>query len=65
MLGYATIDSRRTTSQMKNMKASMPVHDRRAVRSALPVWGTPARTRALETARIAGYCGDGETLDPR
>jgi len=69
MLGYTTIDGRPYyVRQMKNMKASMPVPF---------MTGTPfnfwaflcggllsrSHARSGDAARIAGYCGDGDTLD--
>ena len=69
MLGYTTIDSRPYyVRQMKNMKASMPV----AFMTGEPFdfWAfvcgmllARAHARTGDAARIAGYCGDGDTLD--
>jgi len=48
MLGHTTIDGRPyCVRQTKNMKASM----------------AKAHARSGDAARIAGYCGDGDTLD--
>jgi uncharacterized protein (DUF2252 family) len=69
MLGFTTIDGRPYyVRQMKNMKASMPV----ALMTGTPFnfWAymcgallARAHARAGDAARIAGYCGDGDTLD--
>jgi uncharacterized protein (DUF2252 family) len=69
MLGYTTIDGRPYyVRQMKNMKASMPV----ALMTGTPFnfWAflcgallSRAHARSGDVARIAGYCGDGPTLD--
>jgi uncharacterized protein (DUF2252 family) len=69
MLGYTTIDGRPYyVRQMKNMKASMPV----ALMTGTPFnfWAflcgallVRAHARTGDVARIAGYCGDGQTLD--
>ena len=69
MLGHTSIDGRPYyVRQMKNMKASMPVplHDRHAVQLlGVPVGAllSRAHARSGDAARIAGYCGDGDTLD--
>jgi uncharacterized protein (DUF2252 family) len=69
MLGHTTIDGRPYyVRQMKNMKASMPV----ALMTGVPFdfWAflcgallARAHARSGDGARIAGYCGDDETLD--
>jgi uncharacterized protein (DUF2252 family) len=69
MLGHTTIDGRPYyVRQMKNMKASMPV----AFMTGVPFdfWAflcgallARAHARSGDAARIAGYCGDGQTLD--
>ena len=69
MVGYTTIDGRPYyVRQMKNMKASMPV----AFMTGAPFdfWGfacgallARSHARSGDAARIAGYCGDGDTLD--
>ncbi len=69
MLGHTTIDGRQYyVRQMKNMKASMPV----AFMTGVPFdfWAfacgmllARAHARSGDAARIAGYCGDGDTLD--
>ena len=69
MLGHTTIDGRPYyLRQMKNMKASMPV----AFMTGAPFdfWAftcgmllARAHARSGDAARIAGYCGDGDTLD--
>ena len=69
MLGYTTIDKRPYyVRQMKNMKASMPV----AFMTGEPFdfWAfvcgmllARAHARTGDAARIAGYCGDEDTLD--
>ena len=69
MLGHTTIDGRPYyVRQMKNMKASMPV----AFMTGAPFdfWAfacgvllARAHARSGDAARIAGYCGDGDTLD--
>ena len=69
MLGHTTIDGRPYyVRQMKNMKASMPV----AFMTGPPFdfWAfacgmllARAHARSGDAALIAGYCGDGDTLD--
>jgi uncharacterized protein (DUF2252 family) len=69
MLGHTTIDGRPYyVRQMKNMKASMPV----ALMTGTPFnfWAllcggltSRAHARSGDVARIAGYCGDGDTFD--
>ena len=69
MLGHTTIDGRPYyVRQMKNMKASMPV----AFMTGTPFnfWAfvcgallSRAHARSGDAARIAGYCGEGDTLD--
>jgi uncharacterized protein (DUF2252 family) len=69
MLGHTTIDGRPYyVRQMKNMKASMPV----SLMTGTPFnfWAflcgallSRAHARGGDVARIAGYCGDGDTLD--
>jgi hypothetical protein len=69
MLGHTTIDGRPYyVRQMKNMQASMPV----PLMTGVPFefWAflcggllARAHARSGDVARIAGYCGDGETLD--
>jgi len=69
LLGYTTIDGRPYfVRQMKNMKASMPV----SLMTGEPFnfWAyscggllARAHARSGDAARIAGYCGDDDTLD--
>ena len=69
MLGYTTIDSRPYyVRQMKNMKASMPVAFMTGVPFDFWAFGcgmllARAHARSGDAALIAGYCGDGDTLD--
>jgi len=69
LLGYTTIDGRPYfVRQMKNMKASMPV----SLMTGVPFsfWAflcggllARAHARSGDACRIAGYCGDVDTLD--
>jgi uncharacterized protein (DUF2252 family) len=69
MLGYTTIDGRPYyVRQMKNMKASMPVAFMTGVPFDFWAFGcgmllARAHARSGDAALIAGYCGDGDTLD--
>ena len=69
LLGYTRIDGRDYfVRQMKNMKASMPV----SLMTGEPFdfWAflcgallARSHARSGDAVRIAGYCGDGDTLD--
>ena len=69
LLGYTTIDGRPYyVRQMKNMKGSMPVPFMTGIPFnfwAFVCGGLLSRSHARsgDAARIAGYCGDGDTLD--
>jgi uncharacterized protein (DUF2252 family) len=69
LLGYTTIDGRPFyVRQMKNMKASMPVQFMTG--DTFDFWAfacgallARAHARCGDAAKIAGYCGEGDTLD--
>jgi cytochrome c551/c552 len=69
LLGHTTIDGRPYyVRQMKNMKASMPVAFMAG--PSFEFWAfacgallARAHARSGDAAAIAGYCGDGHTLD--
>ena len=69
LLGYTTIDGRHYfVRQMKNMKASMPVTFMTG--EPFDFWAflcgallARAHARCGDAVRIAGYCGDDDTLD--
>ena len=69
LLGHTTIDGRPFyVRQMKNMKGSMPVAFMTG--EAFEFWGfacgvllARAHARSGDAARIAGYCGEDDTLD--
>ena len=69
LLGYTKIDGRDYfVRQMKNMKASMPVSLMRG--EPFDFWAflcgallARSHARCGDAVRIAGYCGDGDTLD--
>src|SRR5262245_30456882 len=69
MLGHTTIDGRHFyVRQMKNMKASMPVQFMTG--DQFDFWAfacgallARAHARSGDAARIAGYCGDDDSLD--
>jgi hypothetical protein len=69
LLGHTSIDGRPFyVRQMKNMKASMPVA--LMMGRTFDFWAftcgallARAHARSGDAAGIAGYCGDGDTLD--
>ena len=69
LLGYTKIEGRDYfVRQMKNMKASMPVPLMKG--ESFDFWAflcgallARAHARSGDAVRIAGYCGDGDTLD--
>ncbi len=69
MLGYTTIDGRPYyVRQMKNMKASMPVPFMTGPPFDFWAFGcgvllARSHARSGDAALIAGYCGEGDTLD--
>jgi uncharacterized protein (DUF2252 family) len=71
MLGHTTIDKRpyvlRAADEEHEGIDAGESHDGHAVQLlGVPVWGVAvarAHARSGDAARIAGYCGDGDTLD--
>ena len=69
MLGHTEMDGRKyLVRQMKNLKASMPVEFLTGASFNFYAWACGAildraHSRTGDPARIAGYCGNSETLD--
>ena len=69
MLGYTAIDGRHYyVRQMKNLKASIPVEWLTGATFNFYAWAcgsllARAHARTGDAARIAGYCGNSESLD--